>query len=166
MTFPVLLRLEELLSRRLASAYLQLKALHTRPRPSKVAFVSPTILSYSNRPSSTQQVVVLRDGLNEPFSTSQFQPPSSSCATNNLSTMPVQPHPRQGCLPNTPSMATVRPLRHSSTSPLKEPLPGVLPPAVRPRQLRRLDQTQGPPGSTPMSRRRHKVGREAKNMDG
>ena len=61
-------------------------------------------------------MVVPNDDTVAPFSTSQFQPPSSSCSPRSRSTRGVMSTPKYAPL------ATVLPLMHGSTSPAKNGL--------------------------------------------
>ena len=73
----------------------------------------PVARSYSRRPSRTL-IVVSKEPRVEPFSCSQFQPPSAICSVSSRSTMPWTSSPNQA------PMATTLPLMHGSTSPSKK----------------------------------------------
>ena len=87
-----------------------------RRRAAMDAAEPPLTRSCANSPSRTL-IVVANDERTEPFSASQFHPPSSSCSPSRRATTPST-----SCSKQVPNL-TVRPLMHGSTSPLKNGCP-------------------------------------------
>jgi hypothetical protein len=87
----------------------------SRAARASAALAAPSLArSYARSPSTTL-IVVPNDPTVAPRSTSQFQPPSSSCSPSRRSTSGVMSTPKYE------PVATTLPLMHGSTSPSKKP---------------------------------------------